>query len=277
MKSIIWMLIGVAVWQPLAHAQDVPATIRLGDSCMAMGKYEAAAEYLERAAFFDNARTYGQRIYSALAACYMQQHEVEKALNAADLAYYASKTDSARVEVTLQKVVLLLQAKRSIEAMEEVYAIKNKSALTHSRYHWYVGMVYFHMAQYDSASVHLQQSTQDTALQKAIAQCVNHYQRHEGISPKSARMWSFIIPGSGQLLAGDYQNFANSFLLVGGLMAAFITQSVIATPLDAIYVVGPWLYRYYAGGARMAYDIAARNRANKQAQALQQLLQLFQR
>jgi hypothetical protein len=92
-----------------------------------------------------------------------------------------------------------------------------------------------------------------------------------------ARVCSYLLPGTGQLLSGDYRNFVNSFLLVGGLAAAAIAQSIIASPLDALYVVGPWLFRYYSGGVTLAYSAAAQNREARQARSLQELLLMMKK
>lgn len=69
-------------------------------------------------------------------------------------------------------------------------------------------------------------------------------------SKKTAALISNIIPGSGQLYAGDYKNAAYSFLLVGSL-----TGSIIRNICEKAYFVAATKYlflysRYHKGGMK---------------------------
>lgn len=83
---------------------------------------------------------------------------------------------------------------------------------------------------------------------------------------------SMIIPGLGQLYAGDIKNGLNSLILTGGLFSLGIYSAINNGFLDASLSVIPWFQRYYQGGFNKAQIIAKAKIEKKRYQIFNQLL-----
>jgi hypothetical protein len=97
----------------------------------------------------------------------------------------------------------------------------------------------------------------------------------KGPKPKKARILSTILPGLGQLYAGDIKNGINSFILTGGLIVLGINTAINLTLLDALMTVAPWFQRYYMGGYNRAENIAAEKFKEKQNRVFLSILSVY--
>jgi hypothetical protein len=84
-------------------------------------------------------------------------------------------------------------------------------------------------------------------------------------SPKIAYWMSVVIPGSGQLYAGDIKNGMNSFVLSIGLAILTYNIAVSKSILDALITAFPWWQRYHIGGYNAAKRIAINKRQENRA------------
>ena len=83
-----------------------------------------------------------------------------------------------------------------------------------------------------------------------------------------------IIPGSGQIYAGDWRNGLNSLLLTGGLMTLGIYTISAAGFIDGIVMVGPWYQRYYTGGFKRAETSVNALKKKVRYEVLQEMLRM---
>lgn len=73
---------------------------------------------------------------------------------------------------------------------------------------------------------------------------------------KASLIASLILPGSGQLLNGDYKNGINSMLVNGTMIGLSIWTGVSYNWINGVLVAALLAPRYYVGGANMAADAA---------------------
>jgi len=95
--------------------------------------------------------------------------------------------------------------------------------------------------------------------------------------PKVAGVLSIVIPGSGQLYAGDYKNAVNSFLLVAVFAAIGTDMFIRYAWYDSLISVFPWFLRYYTGGYKNAMKIAEQKRTEKRNKRLNKIIETTQR
>ncbi|MFA7378876.1 MAG: hypothetical protein WC150_00325 [Bacteroidia bacterium] len=67
-----------------------------------------------------------------------------------------------------------------------------------------------------------------------------------------AMLFSFIAPGLGQLYSGDNTNAVKSFTLNVVMASLFYSTFINYSLADASLLMGPWVFRYYTGGAKQA-------------------------
>ncbi|TAE87767.1 MAG: hypothetical protein EAY81_03700 [Bacteroidetes bacterium] len=69
---------------------------------------------------------------------------------------------------------------------------------------------------------------------------------------------SLILPGSGQILNGDYKNGINSMLVNGTMIGLSVWTGVSYNWINGVLVAALLAPRYYVGGANMAADAASK-------------------
>jgi len=87
---------------------------------------------------------------------------------------------------------------------------------------------------------------------------------------------SRIIPGSGQLYAGDIKNGLNSLLLTGGIALLGVHLYNQYSLFDAIMSAFPWFARYYKGGYHKAFEIAYQKRSIRRDRTYKQILKTIE-
>lgn len=97
---------------------------------------------------------------------------------------------------------------------------------------------------------------------------VQNYKTNHSI-PK---VLSYILPGAGQVYNGNYADGANSLGLVGGLGLVFAEVLNTLSFLDALVSVGPFIIRYYIGGAKNAAMGSERRELSQKQVLLKQVL-----
>ena len=116
----------------------------------------------------------------------------------------------------------------------------------------------------------------DSLSRKNLHALFNENEKLKHKNPKAAKVLSMIIPGAGQLYAGDVKNGLNSLLLTGGFFLLFINTSIAYTFVDALVAVGPWYYRYYLGGYQRAETITINRVEMKRARIYRKMLDTVQ-
>ena len=259
-------------------AQTIEQTLLFAREQAHLNNYSAAINAYQRVLFFDKHQYYPE-IYSQLGDCYFEIRNFEKAAEYYDLAYYSLKNDSLKNEILFKKTASLLLINNYKFALIELFSLGNNlSEYFEQKKHFYLGITYFGLGQFDLSENHfLQTLNDDYTLQKLqLKESFIKNKRIDRIKPKTAKILSMIIPGLGQFYSGDIKNGINSFLLLGAFAALYINTSINFSIFEAYISVFPWYQRYYAGGFKRA-EINAKNRTEeKRALVYQELIKTIE-
>lgn len=257
-----WRIISI-VWISLLslslRAQTIEQTIALGDRMFEAGLYEEAIPYYERVLFFAGSQVLPEVTFRMAESC-LAAGRFDQALLYYDEAFHLNRDPDRKAEILFSRAGAYLQSGNPSFALIELLSIQSEGdTLIDLRKLFYLGAVKMRMDQYAAAEKYFTDylllagfPEKVPGLTALMADTV----LFSRINPRLAGYFSLIIPGSGQLYAGEWKEALNSFLLVGGLQAAFIFISANYSLLDAYLGIFPWWQRYYSGGYKAAKRLA---------------------
>lgn len=248
-------------------AQSLDETHRLANDLFALQNYEAAVKHYRRVAFFGD-NTIKASVYPSIAKCYLYSGSYNESLFFYQLASNTASSDSLYNEYTFNRALCNILLGNLDYAMQEIYSYNDYGSVFFERkYHFYLGIIYLKKNDINQSQFHFLCASKTPADFDKIVAAYNEINLGRP-NPKTAKILSMIIPGSGQLYSGDAFNAANSFLLNAGLTILIFAVAIKQTFLDGMLSFGPWLQRYHTGG----YTKAERIAMSKQSQKIDELL-----
>ncbi|MFN0037509.1 MAG: hypothetical protein ACKVUS_20805 [Saprospiraceae bacterium] len=224
---------------------------------LASGNNALALKTYQRVLFFSGKR-HRDECQRQLAALHAERGDFEKAAFYCDLLYQSASTDSLRYEALFSKTGMLMLQSQYTEALLELLSLpKNLPEPWLARQRLYLGAAHFGIHEFGLVRSDLLPlfAPEDVEGRAEFERLMRQAERASRKSPKTARLLSLVLPGAGQFYAGDIQNGLNSLLLNGLMGYWFVATGISFTFVDAAATVAPWLFRYYAGGARRAGEI----------------------
>jgi len=266
-----------------AAAQDLEASWGFAQELLSQGQYESAALTFERILLFDKERQFPEAIVR-VADCHKRAGNYVAAAGFYQRAYFAVQTDSLQNEMILQKSFCLLQGKEFQEAIAELFHLPDEGSKEYlNRKDFYLGIAHFGAERFLDAEGYfeswLKRSTQGSegkeGALRSLSDLFDENDRISRLNPRKARMMSLIIPGSGQIYAGDWRNGLNSLAITGGLYYLFYINAQQTTFWESLLIVFPWFQRYYSGGMDAAYRITKTRKAERRAEKYREIIQLL--
>ena len=262
------------------QAQGLAQTLDLARQLQQNGQFEAAVLAYERVLFFDQQNEFRREVHLYLANCYGLLGEPEAALKNLNLAYYLSETVAEQLEIQFRQVAILLLNGRFLDAKEELLSLEPyvEGVEERRRYHFYMGIASFGSEAFREAEDHFHAAIGGgfPEVHQQLTLLFLENDRVSRINPKRAAWLSAFLPGLGQVVHKDWKNGVNSFLLTGGLAALGVHVALQLTPLDAMFAVGSWFFRYYQGGIGRAREIARNRQVDERAAIYQRVLSLVE-
>jgi tetratricopeptide (TPR) repeat protein len=223
------------------------------------GNYDVAIKSLKRIQFFDEENNF-PRVFEELADCYFQKADYENAYYYYDLATVQPGHDSLLPDIAARKVTCKLFDRQYQEALIDLLSFNgNPNARQQWEFDILYGITYFYLGEYSESKHYFGEAADSLQFQQitgldADFSCLKQIEKR--YNPKTAKVMSIIIPGSGQMWVGDYRDGINSILLVSGLLGASVALSGSLSLFDSFVIIAPWFQRYYMGGFQKAYEIA---------------------
>ncbi|TVR77042.1 MAG: hypothetical protein EA412_12195 [Chitinophagaceae bacterium] len=231
-------------------AQTIEETLKFGKEMYARGNYEAAIPAFERVIYFDD-QEFSSKAFHLLADAYYETGDFRRAISYYDLAYYATEDEEDKLTFLLKKSFLLIVEGNYIRARMELFSIDEPGDPKFAnQYNFFLALSYFQVLEFENSKDYfLKIQTSDSIFYKQeIENIFENNKRIDRLNPRTARIMSMIIPGSGQFYAGDIRGGLNSLLLTAGIVAIGYSTALTLSWVDASITYFPWFMRYYMGG-----------------------------
>lgn len=259
-------------------AQTIEQTIMFADSLYSRQNYDDALLEYQRALFFSNGDNL-YYLYSRSADCYRERGMFIRAAELYELAYFVAVDDSLQLEMIFAESSCYLRSGNYSHALVQLMSIDDcLDVSVLRRKNFYLGVAYFGLEAFSRSEDCFLRAV-DTSNFEASAQIKAVFSNRKLMnrpSPNLANILSIMIPGAGQLYAGDARSAINSFLLTGVFFALGVNITVNYGFVDAMFAVFPWFLRYYQGGYRNAEKIAQHVRNENRIVAYQKILTIVE-
>ena len=259
---------------PVVIAQPEEPVTAFGNKAYAEHNYQLAVREYQRVLFFH--LHYDEAvILERLGNAYFMMNQYERAIEYYDHAMLLHTSDSARYSCLFRKVFSMVLHGQYQYALIELYSIHDSLPEPFYReYEFYLAVCLFRLGAFDDAKkAFLASIPPDREEARAqLNSLLEHKKYLEKPNPNTAFVLSMILPGAGQLYAGDIKNGLNSMILNGILIFIFVNTTLNYTIFDAMLTVFPWFQRYYQGGFTRAKDIAMHKREDRRNEICRQIL-----
>jgi hypothetical protein len=267
------LLLCLAAARP-AHAQNAHQTLALANSLAAEENWDAALYYYQRVLFFSQEELSPQA-WLQIARANMALGRNKEVTNCLDAAWFSSDQPDFKNEIVFEKALFLLQTRRFYEAQAELFFLPDAglSGEQIRKKTLYRAVAQLGTGKLEEAEA-LFISLLDPANEAAKRELEDLFLKFKTRKPKVARTLSAILPGAGQLYAGDHKAALNSFLLTGGILGLGVLTAADYTLLEATWTL-PWFWRYYQGGIREAGIAAGRWNARRKARLYAEIVNII--
>ena len=253
------------------QAQNFEETVSFADNQLYSGNLTGAIKTFQRALFFSDGRN-TLYIFRKIAEISYLNNDYETAQKYYGLAYNQADNDSLKTEFLFSKAGCQILDKNYQYALIDLFSVDDSSLYTQKRLNFYLGTCYFGLEDFTKAKEYFILSVEPDERNQ-----VSELFSKKNLllpSPKKARIFSMIIPGSGQIYAGNLKAGINSLALTSGLIVLAINIGIKYKPVDALFSVFPWYERYYTGGLGKAEEIAINKRQARRSSVYNNILTL---
>jgi len=277
-KSALFLTILYSILPSFLPAQTAEQTYAFALFESRQGNYDIAIKSLKRIQFFDDQNKF-PGVYKMLADCYFEKASYEDAYYYYDLAAVQAENDSVLPEIVARKVTCRLFDHQYQEALIDLLSFsKNRNGRQQWQFDMLFGITYFYLGDYHASEQYFLKSADSSQFQQ-VTNLNNDFRQIRHIekryNPATSRVMSIIIPGSGQIWAGDYRNGVNSLLLITGLLSASVALTGTLSIFDSFVIVAPWFQRYYMGGYQKAYEITNTRQQSEKNKILAHMVHLL--
>ncbi len=231
-----------------ANAEECPLT--LADHFVKLGNYEAAITEYKRFIFFHPDGIHAATVYHKIGYAYREQGLWQDAILAMRNAVLHADDKDSKSEYQLDLAVILLASQNYDLARLELIrvAFRNPSGTLHQRALFLQAVAFIYQFRWKEAQEILSDETlltysTDEGLDTLFNIAINQNKK----STRVAKVLSAILPGAGQIYAGNWRGGLNAFLLNGVLGFVAVDGILDQNYLDAFM----WAYyiflRYYRG------------------------------
>ncbi len=248
--------------------------LSLGKHLFVQGNYDAAITEYKRFLFFypDDARI--GEVYHNIGLAYRAQGLWAEAIDALRIATPLAADDESKSEYQLTLAVTLIATQDYDLAQLALIKVtlRSPSALLYRRALFLRAVAYIYQFRWDEAREVLKNWGTDERLDLLFDEAVNGAQKSVSV----ARLSSTILPGAGQIYAGNWRGGINALLLNSAL--GFLTADALLDRhyTDALLWGGVVFWRYYRGNTFRAGQAAEHFNQQRTQEAAEAILQRLQ-
>ena len=248
--------------------------LSLGKHFFAYGNYDAAITEYRRFLFFHPDDERIGEAYHNCGLAYRAQGLWTEAITALRIAMHHATDDESKSEYQLTLAVTLIALQDYDLAQLELIKVtlRSPSAMLYRRALFLRAVAYTYQFRWDEAREVLKNWSTDERLDKLFDAAINTPRK----SVSFARVLSTILPGAGQVYAGNWRSGLNALFLNGGAGFLTVDAALDGYYTDALLWGGLVFWRYYRGNtfrARQAAEQFNQQRTQEAAEAILHRLQ----
>jgi tetratricopeptide (TPR) repeat protein len=230
--------------------------LMLGDRFFDSGAYESAITEYKRVLFFDSEGRYTSSVHGKIAACYQAQKRWPEALLHLRQSIQTASSLQQIEDREFALIATLLASGKDSEAELHLLRLREFSEIDSRRVSLYLCATYVYRGQWKPARQELERAFPGRSSDRLNTLLAEAEQARKK-SPRAAVLLSTVVPGSGQLYAGDGWDALNALAVNAGLAALIFTAMKHEYYLEGVLLFLYPFRRYYLGNrdnARLAVE-----------------------
>ena len=248
--------------------------LSLGSHFLKLGNYDAAITEYKRFLYFHPEDPRAGETYRNIGFAYREQGHWQEAVAAMRAAVQHTSNREEKSEYQLELAVILIANQHYDLGRLELIKVtmQNPSAPLYRRALFLQAVAFIYQFRWEEAREVLQNYARDEKLSTLLENAVKTPQK----SARVAKVFSAIVPGAGQVYAGNWRNGLNALVLNG--IFGFLTVDAVLDRhyLDAVLWGGTIFSRYYRGNIFRAEEAVKRFNLQESLRASEALLQRLQ-
>jgi len=233
--------------------QDINTLFEYAKNKYNTGEYDKAINSFHRIIFFDSTTTYLYESYYYLSLSYFKSNQIKKAKVYVEFSINSATNDSLKNEALFLLCYYNIFEKNYSNARYNLLNINEFNNYFSKKRDFYNGLISLKMLELDSAFKYFSRVI-DSSKHNELKYYFDKMNKiNKKYNPLIAKVFSMIIPGSGQMLFGNFKDGLNSFVLNGSILFLMFNVYSNISFLDGIITLLPWYLRYYQGGYENAF------------------------
>ncbi|MCF6240612.1 MAG: DUF5683 domain-containing protein [Bacteroidales bacterium] len=272
---LLWMICSFLTVH--LYAQNLEESLSFADKQFELKNYSLALKEYQRVLFFNDGKNLDY-IYHQIAKVYFINGYYQDAARNYELAYKTARDDSLKTEFIFKKAACYMLEHKFRLAIFELMNLPDSSDIQYNnRKNFYFAVCYWGLEEFEKSKKYFLSIIPENRVgnREKITLLFSKKKKLYRPNPKTAKIMSMILPGSGQIYSGDIKNGLNSMVLTGGFVILGIYMNEYYTFFDAFLTAAPWFMRYYQGGYQKAEQIATQKRAIRRNKTYKAILQLM--
>ncbi|MBN1949801.1 MAG: tetratricopeptide repeat protein [Bacteroidales bacterium] len=249
----------------LSGQYTADSALSFADQQYLRGNYSLALKEYQRVSFHDNFSD--AYLLFKIGDCYLNQGDWTHARYYYDQVIRITHDDSLLVNAEIRNISTRIQEEAYKRALINLYSVHDTVYRQYNdEINLLFGITHFGLTEFDTSRYYFKKIVETDSL--ACAKIDSLFSLKKMLykpNPNLAYALSLVIPGLGQLYAGDVPDALNSFILSGSLVGLSVFVAYQYTLLDAILSILPWYQRYYMGGLENTNEIAEKKRQERRS------------
>jgi len=273
MLKLLFTILFNLFWLTSLCSQDIHQIKEYADVQFAKGNNSIALKEYQRILLFDQDKQFN-RLYEQIASIYYDQEAYSDAEVYYDFAWKASQNDSIKLELSFKKALCYLKDSRYLLAITELLDFPDGlSPYFENKLNLYFAICYYGLDDDEQSLLYFTQVVDSVGMELGKVSFSELAKHRKKYNPDRLEMMSIFLPGLGQTVAGDFKSGLNSVLLLGGLTVYSYYTAVTYGLLDGTLMLVTWVYRYYTGGHKKAFNLGSEKIRDKKNTTYLQILE----